>query len=79
MATLTISDELFARLQKRADAEGRTAEAIVAELVLPKVESVLMSTKDANAELWAARVSLGSALGIENERIDDELARSYES
>ena len=79
MATLTISDELFARLQKRADAEGRTAEAIVAELVLPKVESVLMSTKDANAELWAARVSPGSALGIENERIDDELARSYES
>lgn len=83
--TLEISDEVYADLQRKANAGGISiTEWIVTVLsrqaaVASKVVTSLEQQEQARQKFksHAGAISLGSATGTENEAIDADLARAY--
>lgn len=85
--TLELSDEVYADLQQKANAVGRSiAEWIVAVVSYQSsgVSKVLHSVEQQEEARQrfrnhAGAISLGYATGIDNESIDADLARAYAS
>lgn len=85
--TLELSDEVYADLQQKANAVGRSiAEWIVAVVSYQSsgVSKVLHSVEQQQEARQRFRnhvgaISLGYATGIDNESIDADLTRAYAS
>lgn len=79
---IEVSDDIFAAIQKQADAAGTSPARLVSKIL----EQQYCSKPESEADLHDARqrfenhfgkVNLGYPTGIDNEKIDEDLASAY--
>jgi hypothetical protein len=72
-----LSEDSLARLLRAAEAEGVTpAQWIESKLPRPRIDRVEPVPPEIRALLWKHVVSVPSAVGLDNESIDADLARA---
>lgn len=82
--TLELSDEMYADLQEKSDAVGVSLTEWVVTLLSRQgrspdnpLSSEIQARARSKFRSHAGAVSLGCATGIENDRIDADLAQAY--
>ena len=79
---LEISDDIFAAIQQHAKALETSPSDLVADMLEKQYRSTLQSTKEIQKakvrfESHFGQVDLGYPTGIDNQKIDEDLARAY--
>ena len=80
LLTLELSDEIYAELERQANAAGLSIAEWVVESLKQQPNSQTNLERDKarqNLFRYAGSISLGNATGIDNETIDADLAKAY--